>query len=128
MTQDRYARQIAVPGVGARGQRAIASADVIVDGGGLAAEVCALYLAGSGIGTLAVSPRLASRCRELTSAIRVIASGDEQANHVEVALALESGGARARFSPDTSGDPVLDGSTAARWVLARLLSERPGES
>lgn len=127
MTQARYARQIAVPGVGTSGQRVIASADVVVDGSGLAAEVCALYLAGAGIGTLAVSPLFAGRCRELTSDIRIVAAGDEHPkDHVQVALALESGGARARFEPEPSGDAVFDGSIAARWVLARLLSERPG--
>jgi hypothetical protein len=123
VTHARYARQIAVPGVGARGQRAFASADVIVGGDQLAAEVCALYLAGAGIGTLAVAPRLTDVCRALSSEVRVIANSEPACSTgVEVALALEPGGARARFVPDASDDPVRDGSIAARWVLARLLS------
>lgn len=131
MTDARYARQLSVPGVGARGQSLLSAADVIVDGDGLAAEVCALYLAGAGIGTLTVAQRLFDACRSIASGVRVIGARDfidAGKEHVEVAVAEDSGGARARFSPDNTGDALRDGSIAARWVLARVLSKRSGEA
>lgn len=123
MTDARYARQIAVPGVGKSGQQAIAQAEARVLGGDLAAEVCALYLAGAGIGTLHVARALSGSCTALTSAIRVVA---EDTPAQPLAVEVELGGARARFAPPASGDLVRDGSLAARWVLARILSERTG--
>jgi hypothetical protein len=127
LNDSRYARQIAVPGVGTSGQAAIARADVTVDGDDLAAEVCALYLAGAGVGTLRVPPTLAERCRRLSSDVRVVTSSPPIDARDQVAVSIGAGGERARFSPERSGDAVRDGSIAARWVLARVLSPRSGE-
>jgi hypothetical protein len=98
----RYARQIAVPGVGEIGQEKISSIEVEVRGSDLAAEICALYLAGAGVRRLAVSPAIAARVRAINSEVELV-------DHAEVVV--EPG-------PD---DPVLAGSRAARLVLARAL-------
>jgi molybdopterin-synthase adenylyltransferase len=51
---ERYSRQILLPEIGARGQeRLIGSAAAIVAGGSLA-HLCGLYLAGAGVGRLAL--------------------------------------------------------------------------
>jgi molybdopterin/thiamine biosynthesis adenylyltransferase len=126
MTDARYARQIAVPGVGKGGQHAVAHAEARVLGSDLAAEVCALYLAGAGIGTLHVARALSDRCVSLNSAIEVIASDERNVDALAVEVSI--GGARARFAPPPSGDQVRDGSCAARWVLARILSKRTAVS
>ena len=127
MSKSRYARQIAVPGVGPSGQAAFAGAEVSVAGQGLAAEVCALYLAGAGVGTLTVAPAFAEPCRRLSSEVRVIPSVSTDAAEKLEVLVAGRGGERARFSPEPSGDPVRDGAIAARWALARALSQRTGD-
>ena len=98
----RYARQIAVPGVGEIGQQKISSIEVEVRGSDLAAEICALYLAGAGVRRLAVSPAIAERVRAINSEV-------EQVEQAE--LVVEPQGS----------DPLLAGSRAARLVLARAL-------
>jgi hypothetical protein len=109
----RYSRQIAVREFGPRGQSALERAQVRIAGSDLAAEVCARYLAGAGVGTLSVDPVLVSSCRAINATIRVEAlpSGGP--------LAVELAG--ARFSPDDDGSSVGRGARAARWAIARAL-------
>jgi sulfur-carrier protein adenylyltransferase/sulfurtransferase len=98
----RYARQIAVPGVGAEGQSRIGALSVEVEGEGLAAEICALYLAGAGVKQLAVCEALVERVRALNSEVELV-------ERAELVVCPEA------------GEPVEAGSRAARWVLARAL-------
>jgi len=111
---ERYARQIAV--AGAAGQIEIDAAEVTVVGTGLAAEVCARYLVGAGVGRLHVH---ASMVRAL-----------EAANGSVVVEGHQRGGApRVELSGDTAEAPagltaVGAGSSLARWVLAKILGAR----
>lgn len=52
---ERYSRQIILPQLGGRGQRALLSAAVAVVGGGNLSTATALYLAAAGVGRLALS-------------------------------------------------------------------------
>ncbi len=113
---DRYARQIAVLGIGSQGQASIRSATVQVCGTGLDAEVCALYLAGAGVARLWVHPRLAPQCRALNSEVQVEAR-DEDGPLVQ--LYAPDAPQDGLTPPDE--DPVRRGSLAARWALAKLL-------
>ena len=100
---NRYARQIAVPGIGEPGQERIARIEVEVRGSGPAAEICALYLAGAGVKRLAVA-------RELVDAVRALNAEVELIDRAEWSV-----------EPETGEDPVLAGSRAARSVIARAL-------
>ena len=51
-TATRYARQLALPEVGAAGQERLVAARAAIVGDGLAAETAARYLAAAGVGTL----------------------------------------------------------------------------
>jgi molybdopterin/thiamine biosynthesis adenylyltransferase len=95
----RYARQIAVPGIGEAGQRRISSLEVEVRGDDLAAEICALYLAGAGVKR--VVSAFAARVRALNSEV-------------------ETEGTTSVIA-EPEGDDLLAGSRAARTVLARAL-------
>jgi hypothetical protein len=110
-----------VPGIGESGQEAIGRARVRIEGSGLAAEVCALYLAGAGVRALEVDSRIADACRALNREVEVIVGLWEPTERL---LAWVLG---ERFvTPDAASkeDPVLAGATAARWVLARILDAR----
>jgi hypothetical protein len=100
---DRYARQISV--IGEAGQRRIGSLEVEVRGQGLAAEICALYLAGAGVAKLVVSEALVERVQAVNAEVEVVARA--------VAPAVV-------VTPE-DGDPVTCGARAARSVLARAL-------
>jgi molybdopterin/thiamine biosynthesis adenylyltransferase len=70
---DRYARQIRLAEVGEAGQRRIRESTCIVQGSGLAAEVEARYLAGSGLGHLLVSDAAVARsAREVNPKVDVV--------------------------------------------------------
>lgn len=51
---DRFSRQIVLPQIGGRGQERLLSSSVAVAGNGALAEIVALYLAGAGIGRIAL--------------------------------------------------------------------------
>jgi adenylyltransferase/sulfurtransferase len=51
---DRYSRQIILPQIGAQGQQRLLQSAVAVVGDGALAEVVALYLAGAGVGRIAL--------------------------------------------------------------------------
>jgi hypothetical protein len=107
----------------------IERADVRVAGTGLAAEICALYLAGAGVGELGVAPTLVERCRALSSEIEVHAWTEaDQGDIVEVLVDRDRrGGPRAKFAAPEDADPVRRGAVAARWALAVVLSESTGD-
>jgi hypothetical protein len=70
---DRYARQIRLAEVGEAGQRRLGDSTCTVQGSGLAAEVEARYLAGSGIGHLLVSDAAVARsAREVNPSVDVL--------------------------------------------------------
>ena len=122
MSSPRYARQVAVPGIGERGQALIRGGSVAVIGEGLAAEVCALYLAGAGVGSLRVSERWLAGCAALNGEdVRLTSDGPPSPPDMEVAV--EVGGVRHVPPP---GAAVIGGARAARWALARLLSSGGG--
>jgi molybdopterin/thiamine biosynthesis adenylyltransferase len=52
--QERYARHLLLDGIGGEGQERLLASSVRVRGTGRAARACALYLAASGVGGLAV--------------------------------------------------------------------------
>jgi len=108
----RYSRQICVRGVGTSGQSKIENARVVISGSGLGAEVCALYLAGAGLGHLEVHSDLVDRIRALNSSVRV------ESGVVNEDLAVSLNGVSM---PVASGSSVERGSRLARDVLAALL-------
>jgi hypothetical protein len=117
----RYARQISVREIGASGQAAISAARARVEGRDLDAEVCALYLAGAGIGRLELDPALVDACRALNRevAIEAIHSAESSAPEAApTAFAVELYGER---HVPAGGGPLERGARAARWVLQRAL-------
>jgi hypothetical protein len=123
LNRSRYLRQIAVPGFGDRGQSALSCASVRVEGEGLAAEVCALYLAGAGIGRLEAAPPIALECRALNAEVEVEAipgGGPRAVPGISVLLLDTEGRQLARLhDPD---DGVDTGAALARWVMERVLA------
>jgi hypothetical protein len=91
-----------VPGIGEAGQRRISSLEVEVRGEDLAAEICALYLAGAGVKRLVVCEAIAREVRALNAEVEL--GG-------EASLVVEPAGA----------DPLLAGARAARALLAQAL-------
>jgi hypothetical protein len=110
----RYARQIALREIGPEGQASLLSAEVRVEGRGPEAEVCALYLAGAGVGRLRVDPRWADASRAINSTIEVRAIEDGGPE-----LALEVGA--TRYAPPPDASPLSRGAQAARWALLSVV-------
>lgn len=113
-----------MPGIGDRGQEALGNAVVRVDGTGLAAEVCALYLAGAGVQRLEVDPDFADRCRAINGEIQIglVRDGGARAPCVvSVDILSHSGVQLARRSESASGG-VEAGATLARWAIESVLS------
>jgi hypothetical protein len=92
-----------------------------------------LYLAGAGIGTLEVDATIAADCRTINSEVEVVVSreGDAGSSPAFRAGLLEGGSyhwvpLRSDDGLDEAGlvtfDPVSSGASAARWILARILS------
>ena len=59
--QERYARHLLLDGIGGEGQEGLLSSRVRVRGTGVAARACALYLAASGVGAIAVDDEVLRR-------------------------------------------------------------------
>ena len=110
----RYARQIAVPGVGREGQARLQSGHAAVLGDGLDAEVCAAYVIGAGVGHVRVARAIADALENADVRVELHEEGG--------ALEVEVAGERRAFT--YIDDEVERGARAARWVLARLLSPR----
>jgi len=108
----RYIRQVTVASVGDDGQSRIADGQVTVFGTSLDAEICALYLAGAGVGRLRLRAELAELVRNLNSEIQ-----------------LESFECETEFGAELDGVHILSqkesalarGSQVARDVIAGLL-------
>jgi hypothetical protein len=109
---NRYARQLAVPSVNVSGQSRIQAGKVRIFGTGLDAEICALYLAGAGVGTLIVAPILLAGVRGINSEITVESMEGEDALRVEI------DGRRLHSEKDSA---LGRGSQLARDVLAAFL-------
>lgn len=126
---ERYARQTLLPEVGEVGQRRLARGEVFVHGHGAAARVCALYLAGAGVGRLVVSPRLRRQVRDLNPGVEVTSrpsTGSEAIDGPSTPFRVHvSGDAAAIGFESTTGSAVETGAAAALAALKRLLERRP---
>ena len=108
----RYARQRAVSSVNESGQSRIQAGRARVFGTGLDARICALYLAGAGVGSLTVAPTLLEGVRELNSEIVVeFAEGEDT-------FCVEIDGTRLHSEKESA---LGRGSQVARDVLAAFL-------
>ena len=108
----RYVRQVSVPSVGQEGQSRIGQGEVRVFGAGLDAQICALYLAGAGVGKLSLHHELIERVRTINSGIQLTgfdAGSDFRAELGERRIGSDK--------PSVLGR----GSQVARDVLAGLL-------
>jgi hypothetical protein len=88
---------------------------VTVLGRDAAAEVCALYLSGAGIGRLSVDRRWQEGCGRLNSTIEVSVVADE--DRVELAVVVDG----ETHVPPAGEGPVARGARAARWAMERVL-------
>jgi hypothetical protein len=113
VTDDRYARQRAVPAIGPRGQLALAKARVVVDGDQADAELAARYLAGAGVGQLCVADAWVRACCAVNGTIEVDGGAPTGALRVRVGDAAHT---------PTGSSAVERGARAARWALARALA------
>lgn len=113
MTDERYARQRAVPAIGARGQLALAKARVVVDGDQADAELAARYLAGAGVGQLRVADVWVGACCAVNGTIAIEGGATTGALRVWVGDASHT---------PTGSSAVERGARAARWALARALT------
>lgn len=113
MTDERYARQRAVPAIGARGQLALSKARVVVEGDQADAELAARYLAGAGVGQLCVADGWVRACCAANGTIEVVGGAPAGALTVRVGDAAHA---------PTGSSAVERGARAARWALARALA------
>lgn len=117
MIDERYSRQALLPEVGAAGQARFRAAQIRVAGRGTAARVCALYLAGAGVGRLELTRALAPEIEAFNPEVEVVAFDGESTFSVSL---------RTPDGVDTWTAPsslaVDAGAQAALWVLKRILS------
>jgi hypothetical protein len=93
-----------------------------IEGEGLTAEVCALYLAGAGVRRLEVPAPLVSRCRALNSEVDVASASTSAFLPARVSLSIRGGDGRElgrRMESDTRS--VRSGAALARWALETVL-------
>lgn len=114
----RYVRQVLLREVGAAGQARVAAAHVVVTGQGVAARVCALYLAGAGVGRLTVSGPLIDDVRSLNPEVDVRAARG-RARSFDAYIGAE----QTAVAVPRTGRPVDDGAAVALAALKRLLQD-----
>ena len=114
---ERYCRQIILPGIGSGGQERLLESSVAVHGDGDAMLLCASYLAGAGVGTIAVE-----RIDESFVALIARRNPDTRVTElVETTLAMVFRDALpARLAASTA--LVWGGSDASRVRIARFAS------
>jgi molybdopterin/thiamine biosynthesis adenylyltransferase/rhodanese-related sulfurtransferase len=83
----RYARHLALPGLGPEGQRRLAAARVLVVGAGGLGSPALLYLAAAGVGTLGV---VDDDVVDVTNLQRQVAHGQSDVGRAKVASARET--------------------------------------
>ena len=107
----RYSRHVLLPDVGGTGQARLLAASVVVDGGGAAGRVAAMFLVAAGVGTVVVDGALDAPVRD---ARFPLARGDT-GRRLADALAGVLGGHNPDVRVVIGGDPgaaprvVLDG-------------------
>src|SRR5882762_8875877 len=89
--QERYARHLLLDGIEGEGQERLLASSVRVRGTGRAARACALYLAASGVGSLAVEGGIAAECELSASSPDLRLLGDADPVDLEVAPADPAG-------------------------------------
>jgi len=109
---ERYARQLRLPEVGARGQERLLAGAVAISGNGPAAEEAALYLCAAGVGRLLIDPvlaaRMAGRLAELNPDVQLVA-----------------GALDALWVSPTNPERRADGARAALLALVALSGAGP---
>jgi molybdopterin/thiamine biosynthesis adenylyltransferase len=75
--QERYARHLLLEGIEGEGQERLLASSVRVRGTGRAARACALYLAASGVGALALEGAPDGELWAVSPDLRFLGHGDE---------------------------------------------------
>ena len=109
----RYARQISVKSVGQQGHSKVRNGAVEICGHGLDAQICALYLAGAGVGTITCDARLAEQVRAINSDVTIREKTSPTTDFVAVC-------GSDSFRSDKSNE-LGRGSQVARDVIACFL-------
>lgn len=109
----RYSRQIAVRSVGIRGHSRIQNGAVTISGAGLDAQICALYLAGAGVGTITCEPNIAAQIKAINSEVQICESSEAKAEFGAVCK-------DESFNSDKPSE-LGRGSQVARDVIACFL-------
>lgn len=109
----RYARQRVLVGLGSAGQARLQRARVRVGGLDSGAHVCALYLAGAGVGRIEAPPDLGASCRALNPDVEVHPS--ESA----IGYWLDDGDV---YLEGAEGSEVDAGAADADAILRRILA------
>ena len=112
----RYSRQISVKSVGQRGHLRVRNGSVKVYGSGLDSQVCALYLAGAGVGTIFCHSKVMNQVQAINSEIKILEISEDSTDFRAVC-------GKETFRSKKTNE-LGRGSQVARDVIACFLREQ----
>jgi|GEM_PF-5734479 len=112
----RYSRQISVKSVGPRGHSRVRNGSVEIYGHGLDSQICALYLAGAGVGTISCHSKVIDQVRAINSEVETLEIAEDSTDFRAVC--------RKETFRSKKTNELGRGSQVARDVIACFLREQ----